>query len=71
MVVVEYIGDLIAVGRLVEAANCRYDESADDHDDTDSNNGAGIEPGSEHPSAVLVDLEAFDVDVGEYGTSGG
>ena len=40
---------------------------ADDHDDSKSDNRAGVEPCAEHPGAMLVDLEAFDVDVSHNG----
>ena len=40
------------------------DLSANEHDETEGDNGAEVEPGANHPGAVLVDLQALDVDIG-------
>ena len=71
LIVLEDEGDLLARHGLIEAADFGDDESTDDHDDAEGDDRAGVEPGPEHPCAVLVDLEAFDVDVGQDCADGG
>ena len=71
LIVLEDEGDLFARHGLIEAADFGDDESTDDHDDAERDDRAGVEPGPEHPSAVLVDLKAFDVDVGQDYADGG
>lgn len=40
------------------------DLRADDHDEPQRDDGAEVEPGAQHPRAVLVNLEPLDVGVG-------
>lgn len=71
LIVLEDEGDLLARHGLIETADFGDDESTDDHNDAEGDDRAGVEPGPEHPSAVLVDLKAFDVDVGQDHADGG
>ena len=64
-------GDLVAVHGAVDVLGPAEDEGADDHDDAERDDGGGVEPGADHPGAVLVDLQALDVVVGHAGAEGG
>jgi hypothetical protein len=33
----------------------------DDHEDTLRNDKAGVYPGAQHPSSMLINLQAFDI----------
>lgn len=57
--------DLVArLGGVVGIEHCD-DDRRDDHDQTERDDSAEIEHHSQHPSAMLVDLEALDVVVCE------
>lgn len=58
-------GDLVARhGGVVGIEHCD-DACGDHHDQTECDDGAKVEHGSQHPSAMLVDLEALDVVIRE------
>ena len=63
-------GDLVARHGGVEVIEHRNDERGEDEDQSECDDGAEVEHGSEHPGAVLVDLEAFDVVVCEADAGG-
>ena len=71
LVVFEHERDLVAGHGLVVATSLGYDKGADDHNDAQCDDTAGVKPRSNHPSAVLVDLETFDIDVSQNGADGG
>ena len=58
-------GNLVARDDGVVGIEPRDDECGDDHDQSERDDGAKVEEGSQHPSAMLVDLEALDVVVCE------
>ena len=53
--------DFLARHGAAVAAGRADDEGAEDHDEAQSNDAAGVEPRPQHPGAVLVDLEPLDV----------
>lgn len=69
-VVVVHEEDFIAGARRIVGSGLGDDEGGDDHDQAKGDDSAEVEHGAQHPGAVLVDLEALDVVVGEAEAGG-
>lgn len=64
-------GDFVAGHGAVVGVDAGDDGVGDVHDDAEGDDGAHVDHRSQHPRAVLVDLQAFDVVVGHADAGGG